>query len=162
MRHRPHLFLALLFILASLPTLSFAASVNYPGSMCVRWAGAMPSYYYSFIGNGSATQSLYVDCVAPRFDIGWPGNSDGNGWVRTLDRHYTDNVNCTFVSAFYTDNTYAWSSSTQSTAGSSDLAQQLNFGDLPANSVSHFYYSCRIPPAYAGNQSHITTYRLSQ
>ena len=132
---------------------------NYPGSMCVRWAGtSTPVYNFSAIGNPSATTDLRLDCPVVK-----DAASIQSGWVRVIDQHYNDDVGCSLNSFYRSEGGYVgWWTPWVSSSGSSPNPQHLGFGSVGANSLTHYYYSCRIPPTYAGNISYITSYHVTE
>lgn len=125
----------------------------YPGSMCVRWAGTTaPAYSYSDIGNPSSSTSLSLDCPAVR-----DAATISGGAAYVVDLSYSDNISCNLVSS----SRYSLAASpTRTTTGSGTTPQVLSFGGLGADSASHYYFSCRIPPTYLGNTSWISTYKV--
>jgi len=133
----------------------------YPGSMCVRYAGTgTPSYNFSAIGNPSATQWLYLDCPVIHDTIG--GNIN-KGWVRMIDQHYSSDVRCSLNSYYRSGNAFwGWWTANKSTSGSGAHPQHITFNGIGANSLAHYYYSCRIPPRYSGNTSYITSYNVEE
>ena len=130
---------------------------TYPGSLCVRWSGtSTPIYEFSAIGNPSATTELRLDCPVIK-----DGANIASGWVGVVDRHYSDDVGCNLNSFYRSGSGYVLNSTPWiRSVGSSGNAQQLPFGGVVANSLTHYYYSCRIPPTYTGNISYITTYHV--
>ena len=136
----------------------------YPGSMCVRYNGAVGdnvNLNYSAIGNPSTTHTLRVDCPVIN-------DEDGDGtldaWFRAIDQSYTSNVYCN-VNSFYRSGSswYGWWTPTRSTSGAGTHVQHVSYGeDLGANSVSHYFLSCRIPPKYNGHTSYITSYKVQE
>ncbi len=133
----------------------------YPGSMCVRWSGPTPVYNNSAIGNPGAT-TLYVDCPAVHDSINFGIN---NGWVKVLDRHFSNAVTCNLNSLYPSGTGFAgwWTSNKSSTGGSaSSPVETLPFGSLGSASTAHYYYSCQIPPTYAGYSSYLMTYRVDE
>jgi hypothetical protein len=132
---------------------------NYPGSMCVRWSGtSTPIYNFSAIGNPSATTDLRLDCPVIK-----DATNISSGWVRVIDQHYSDNVGCNLNSLYRSGGSYVgWWTPWVSSVGSSGNPQHLGFGSVGANSLTHYYYSCRIPPTYGGNLSYITSYNVTE
>lgn len=131
----------------------------YPGSMCVRWSGST-SYGLnsSSIGNFSSTEDLFVDC---------PGVHDAStissGWVRVTDQNLSVDLSCTLASTIrLTTNSqkYHLLHGPESSVGTSPNVQQLNFGGVGASSLSHYYYSCKIPRTYEGVVSYLHTYQI--
>ena len=136
---------------------------TYPGSMCVRYSGASPSYSSSAIGNPSSTQWLYLDCPAINDSM----NEDlNNSWVGALDRHYSSDIRCSVNSAYWnsTHSTfYGWWGSNQYSSGSGNHRQLLSWGGLSGSGETvHTYFSCRIPPTYSGNRSYIISYHTNE
>jgi hypothetical protein len=135
----------------------------YPGSMGVRFGGANPSYNFSTIGNPSSTEWMYLDLPAINDHMSEDVN---NTWVRVLDRHYSSDIRCSFNTAYWnntTDSFYGWWGANKYSIGSGNDAQILYTGGTGgAGSAYHHYFSCRIPPAYAGNRSYIVSYYVNE
>jgi len=136
----------------------------YPGAMCVRFSGAIgdnTTLSFSAIGNPSTTATLRVDCPVIN-------DEDGDGtlqaWFRAIDQSYTADVSCS-VNSFYRSGSswLGWWTPSRPTAGAGTHVQHISFPeDLGANSVSHYYFSCRIPPRYSGHISYITSYKVEE
>ena len=140
-----------------------------PGAACVKWTSGDPTplLSYSELHNPSSTAWLRVDCPVVRTDFDSFLHDAGveGAWVRMVDRHYTSNGSCRLISySRNTDGTASfWATGTQFTAGSGNQAQVLNTGGLGGeNGASHLYFSCQIPPSYAGNSSSLVTYYANQ
>ena len=153
--------LALFMVIAgALPALADDGKV-YPGSMGVRYAGtSTPCLNYSAIGNPSANTWLYLDLPVIHDTIGghikW-------GWVKAIDWHWSSNISARLISIYRNGCAfYGWFSPTRYTSGSGCHPQHLSFGSLGANSISHYYYSCKIPPRYQGRTSYIVSYRVEE
>lgn len=147
---------------AAVPQAQAIDGKNYAGSECVKWTGAgVPVYSSSAIGNGSSTSTLFLDCPAVKDSI---NHSVSRTWVRAKDMHPTQAVRCNFNSVFMnaSGGMSGWSTPFQSTGGFGTFVQVLNSGGLPASSVGHYYFSCRIPPRSSGNASLIATYRVDE
>jgi len=133
----------------------------YPGSMCVRWSGPTPNYNNSAIGNPGTT-TLYVDCPAVHDSI---ASGINNGWVKGIDRHFSSPITCN-LNSLYPSGTglVGWWTSYKSTTGgsASSPVETLTFGSLGSASTAHYYYSCHIPPTYAGYTSYLMTYRVDE
>ena len=141
---------------------------TYPGSMCVRFSGATTTNVwlnFSAIGNPSTTQTLRVDCPMINDE---DGDGTKSGWIRAVDQNFgagaNNDVTCQMVSIFRSGvNWSGWFSPTRSTPADGNQTQQVNYGeDLGANSVSHYYFSCRIPPRQGGRTSFITSYGIDE
>jgi hypothetical protein len=133
----------------------------YPGSLCVRYAGtSTPSYNFSAIGNPSNSSWLYLDCPVIHDSI---NGSIHDGWVDTIDSHYSSDVRCS-LNSFYRSGSswYGWWSPNRHSSGSGSHKQRLYYSGLGSNSSSHQYLSCRIPPRYSGNTSYIISYRVDE
>ncbi len=132
---------------------------NYPGSLCVRWSGtSTPVYNFSAIGNPSATTELRVDCPVVK-----DASNIQSGWVLVVDQHDNDGIGCNLNSLYRSGGGYAgWSTPWVSSVGRSDDAQPLGFGSVGSNNLTHYYYSCRIPPTDAGRISYITSYHVRE
>jgi hypothetical protein len=133
----------------------------YPGSMCVRYAGtSTPTYNNSAIGNPSGNSWLYLDCPAIHDTI---GRSIKKGWVRMIDQHYNSNIRCNLNSILRNGSVFwGWWTPNKSSAGSGVNPQHITYGGIGANTLAHYYYSCRIPPRYSGNTSYITSYYVEE
>lgn len=142
-----------------LPAAAMAAdNKTYPGSSCVRYSGASPSYSFSMIGNPSSSSWTYLDCPIINDE-----NSDtASAWVGVLDRHYTSNVRCALNTAYWNnsaDSIYGWWGPTRYSSGSSNDRQVLSWSSQGGTGFNvHTYFSCAIPPTYSGNRSYIISY----
>lgn len=155
--------LLLLFVCVTAVGVSQAHAVDgkiYTGSSCVRWSGTTsPIYNFSAIGN-PADSWLYVDCPVIHDSINASINS---GWVKVIDQNYTYNARCNLNSIYRNGGSWwGWWTPNQSSAGSSSSPQTLSFGGIGSNSISHYYYSCRIPPIYSGNRSYLISYKVDE
>ncbi len=148
---------------------AMAGKATLPGSACVKWNSSdpEPSLSYSELRNPSSTRWLRVDCPVVRTDF------DGflhdaaveKSWVRMVDKNYNRNGYCRLVSYSHNTNgtTSYWATGNRFTSGSGNQAQVLNTGSLDGeNGASHLYFSCHIPPSYAGNYSSLVTYYANQ
>lgn len=144
-------------------TLQAGDAKSYPGSMGVKYAGADVVLNYSAIGNPSGSQWSYVDLPIINDDM---SNDIRYSGVRVLDRHYSSNVRCSVNTAYWnnsSDTFYGWWGANVSSSGSGNDAQYLNTGGVGGKgSTTHSYFSCRIPPAYAGNRSYIISYYVNE
>jgi hypothetical protein len=139
---------------------------NYPGSMCVRFAGPAPVYNNSGIGNPGTTD-LLVDCPAVK-----DATSIRGGWVRVVDLNdNTDaRVQCELRSLIRTGS--RWTGCGTGWQRSSDIPPVRSIrntwcsppSSCPTSSLHlhHYFYSCRIPPADNGNISYITSYQVNE
>ena len=144
----------------ALPALASDGKI-YPGSMGVRYAGtSTPTLSCSAIGNPSTSSWLYLDLPAIHDTIG--GNIN-KSWVRVIDQHYSSNISCQLCSVFRSGcSWYGWVSPTRYSSGSGCNEQVLSPGGVGANSRSHYYFSCKIPPRYNNNTSYIISYYVSE
>ena len=131
--------------------------------MCVRYSGATEydtALNFSAIGNPSASHELRVDCPVIK-DEGSDGTLDG--WYRAIDMNRSADVRCSINSFFRSGSQWlGWWTPTRSTIGFGTHVQHLNFPEnLGANSVSHYYFSCVIPP-YDTGTSYITSYKVRE
>ena len=152
--------LALFMVIAgALPALADDGKV-YPGSMGVRYAGtSTPCLNYSAIGNPSANQWLYLDL--PVIRDASPGIS--TSWVQVIDRHYSANIRCQLYSMYRCGCSYCgWIGPERYSSGSACTRQVLNTGGVGSNSISHYYFSCKIPPKYNNNKSYIISYYVRE
>ncbi len=161
-----HIGVPLLLLIAG--ALAFGVTVaqaddgkQYPGSFCVRWSGGTPTYSWSRIGNTHTSSALRVDCPVVKDTIYGDIN---DGTVRVIDQHFTQSVSCNLVSFYVTDTggLAAWASGNKETVGSSPEPKELLFGSIGANSRSHYFYSCQIPPRYEGETSWLINYRVDE
>jgi hypothetical protein len=155
------LLVALFMVMTgALPALAADGKI-YPGSMGVRYAGtSTPTYNFSAIGNPSTTSWLYLDLPAIHDSIA--GNIN-KSWVRVIDQHYSANVSCKLFSVYRSGCGFsAWVSPTRYSTGSSCAEQVLLPGGVGANSKSHYYFSCKIPPKYNNNSSYIISYYVEE
>ena len=151
--------LALFMVIAgALPALAADGKV-YPGSMGVRYAGtSTPTYNFSAIGNPSANQWLYLDLPAIH-----DASNINSSWVRVIDQHYSANIGCRLFSVYRCGCGYCgWTSQYKESQGSGCNAQVLSAGAVGANSISHYYFSCKIPPKYNNNTSYIISYKVKE
>ncbi len=169
MLKKPNIAALLLATVALIGGQAYAGEASYPGAACVKWSAGdpQPLLSYSEILNPSSTAWLRVDCPITRTDFDSFLHDAGveSSWVRMVDRHYTSNGSCRLVSYSHnTDGTASyWTTGTQYTSGTGNQAQQLNIGSLDGeNGASHLYFSCQIPPTYAGNYSTLVTYYVNQ
>jgi hypothetical protein len=160
-----HFFTALKVLLAIVCIGAVGASNSYasdgkvyPGSMCIRWSGDAPHINMSAIGNLSKTTWLYLDCPVIHDSIFY-GIYIGS--VRAINQHPSSNVTCSLNSVYRTGSAYAvsWSGEVSS-AGNSTDTQLLSFGSVPSSTLSHYYYSCRIPPTSSSGISYIISYTV--
>lgn len=154
--------LALFMLIAgALPALAADAKI-YPGCMGVRYAGtSTPTYHCGAIGNPSTSSYLYLYLPAIHDKIA--GNIN-KSWVRVLDRHCSKNIRCRLYSRYSCGcgccgwtgpgPKYSW--------GCGCNPQVLNTGGVNANSISHYYFSCRIPPKYNNRISYISSYYVRE
>jgi hypothetical protein len=153
--------LALFMLIAgALPALAVDAKI-YPGSMGVRYAGtSTPTYSCGAIGNPSANSWLYLYLPAIHDTIA--GNIDKSR-VRVLDRHCGANIRCRLYSRYHCGcGCCGWASPTRFSTGCGCTPQVLNTGGVNANSISHYYFSCRIPPKYNNKISYISSYYVRE
>lgn len=142
---------------------AFAAdSKVYPGAMCVQWAGPdTKGLNWSSVTNFGGGGSIYLDCPAVH-----DANSIASGWVRATDRHQNLGVSCGLYSVYRAADSgvWFWTGGTKSTTGGGNDApvQQLGYGGAGANGISHYFFSCSIPPTYAGSPSEIHTYYVNE
>ncbi|MDH5228960.1 MAG: hypothetical protein OEY38_02765 [Gammaproteobacteria bacterium] len=161
--------LLLALLLSGVMQASFAADgKNYPGSQCVRWSGSTAiTYSASEMQNNSTTTDLNVDCVATKDIIG--GKVDAH-WVRMRDQNGNSgkDVSCRLWSVYgRTDaaGMWGWSGPLLKTVGSSPYVQHKSTSsDVSSNTVSHYYFSCVIPPRNnaTGGKSGIVTYQIDE
>ncbi|MEM9487981.1 MAG: hypothetical protein AAGC55_02490 [Myxococcota bacterium] len=132
---------------------------TYPGSMCVVYSGSGDVYNFSAIGNNSTTTPLKVDCTAVRDTH----NSVKSGWIKVQDRHSSQAVECSMASIYVSGSGfYGWTSSIRASGGNSANWQTLSFGSLGANTTSHLYYSCSIPPRTSSGTSFVGTFQIDE
>jgi hypothetical protein len=144
----------------------------YPGSECVPRPlpgkpAPVPFYRSGAIGNRSPTEVLDVYCPVI--------NNTAKirvGWVRAIDRNDLPDpkfdVKCTLHSTYFSagpdepvENSLSMES--MSTSKSSLAVYHLKFPSVAqGNGISHFYYSCHIPPTnLKGEISYITSYEAT-
>lgn len=157
------LFMTALSILSLVTTTTFAADAKiYPGSMGVRWNATdpVPELNTSSIQNPSSSRWLRLDLPVIHDSLGRPIRA---GWVKVLDRHYSQNVRCTLVSVFRSGGSFSgWTSPTRSSSGSGNSPQTLYFPAQASNSQCHYYFSCHVPRTYGGNRSAIVSYVVDE
>ncbi|PXF60270.1 MAG: hypothetical protein C4B58_00040 [Deltaproteobacteria bacterium] len=157
--------LALLMVIAgALPALAADGKI-YPGAMGVPTpcdGNNRPTYSYGYgwgaIGNHSATSWLYLDLPAIR-----DAHGINKSWVRVIDRHDSADIRCQLHSTFWYGHIYCgWFSPYMYSSGSGSHEQVLSLGGVGANTISHYYFSCRIPPKYNNGQSCINSYYVEE
>jgi hypothetical protein len=153
-------FWLLVVVMTMGASLAYAIDTKiYPGSMCVKWSsGGIATYNWSSIRTASSTSTLGLDCPAVHDAV-----NIQSGWVRVTDLNFSADIRCTLESVYRANlnsSVFHWFSGPRSSVGSSPNVQTLTFGPVGANSISHYYYSCSIPPTYSGNVSSIHTYQI--
>ncbi|WP_320043670.1 hypothetical protein [uncultured Desulfobacter sp.] len=155
------LFSVLLLTIAINPVMAGDAK-TYPGSMGVKYSGGNPSYNASMMGNPN-TSYMYVDLPAINDSM---SESVKNAWVGVLDRHYDQDVRCSFNSVYWNntnDTIYGWWGGNKYSNGSSNDRQVLSWGRVGgAGETVHHYFSCRVPANYNGNRSYIISYHVNE
>lgn len=149
-------------------SIAAAGETSMPGSGCIKWNSGdpEPALSYSEIQNPSSTQWLRVDCPVAKTDFDGFLHDAGieDSWVRVYDRHPGAAIRCQLVS--YYRNTFGgsfWSTGNRYSSTPNVGVVQLNTDALNGeNSITHLYYSCHIPPAYAGSRSSIITHYVRQ
>ncbi len=148
-------------ITGALPALAADMKI-YPGSMGVRYAGtSTPTYYYSAIGNPSATQWLYLDLPVIR-DL---NRGISSSKVRVIDQNckYKFDIRCQLCSVYRSGCKFnGWFKPTKFSKGCKCTEQVLYTGAAKANFKSHYYFSCRIPPKYKNKISYINSYYVKE
>ena len=145
----------------ALPALAGDAKI-YPGCMGVRTSGtSTPTYYNGTIGNPSATS--WLNLVLPAIHDTIAGNIN-KSWVRVIDRNCSSNIRCRLFSRYKSGwGWYGWISPTRYSSGCSGWGEQvLNTGGVGANTRSHYYFSCSIPPKYNNRISSINSYYVEE
>jgi len=155
------LLVALFMVMTSaLPALAADGKI-YPGSMGVRYAGtSTPTYYGSAIGNPSTNQWLYLDLPAIH-----DASDINSSWVRVIDQNGNANADicCRLFSVYRCGCGYCgWSSPKQCSSGWGCNEQLLSAGAVGANSRSHYYFSCKIPPKWNNKTSYIISYKVKE
>ena len=132
---------------------------NYPGSMCIRvtGGGGIPTISDGGIGNASSTSTMRLECPAIKdqaFNI-------DSGWVLVYDRHFSQAVKCSLHSR---SPIYASISPVVSSVGGSATgpSETLRFGWRGGLSISRYFYSCEIPPAFNGAISYLVSYHVEE
>ena len=151
--------LALFMVIAgALPAL--ADRKIYPGSMGVRINGTSTPWHHSSIGNPSDDTWLLLDLPVIHDSI--PGHILG-GWVRMVDQHHDYDI-CCWLNSYYRIGCawVGWLTPRKCSLGCGCHAQHINFPGIGANSISHYYYTCKIPPRNNGNISYITSYFVDE
>lgn len=150
------------FVIASIACLSITTNAladgNYPGSTCVKTSGPSPAYGMSTMGNPSSSARMYVDCPMVKNS----SSSIKSGWMRVMDRHPSQAIDCTLMSAYASGNTVYYYSTSDASAGSAASWQKLTFGSLAEYDEGYYYYSCSLPPTYNSIMSGIGTYHLNE
>lgn len=141
-----------------------ADAKTYPGSMGIKRSGGTPSFSYSAIGNSSSSSWMYVDL--PVINDSMDGRIQKSK-VFVLDRHYSSNVRCSFVRAFWYSNygrfSAHFSANKYSNGSSNSLQTLVTTGESAGGGdYYHYYFSCAIPPRYYGNTSYITSYHVNE
>ena len=146
-------------ITGALPALAADMKI-YPGSMGVRYAGtSTPTYYYSAIGNPSATQWLYLDMPVIRDLNGGISLSK----VRVIDQNCRSGIMCQLCSVYRSGcKFYGRFTPRKWSKGCSCREQVVYPGKVKASKNSHYYFSCRIPAKYKNKTSYINSYYVKE
>ena len=135
----------------------------YPGSMGVRWNSSdpVPALGWSAIFNPSTTKSLRVDLPVIHDVI---AKTIRQGWVRVVDKHYTQGVRAQLCAVYKGCSTgfYGKCLANKYSSGTSECPKVLSFGAVGAGSTAHYYFSCTIPPVYSGQKSGIVSYFVEE
>lgn len=125
-------------------------SKTLPGSMCQPASNTAVFSKDSSgrISNPSTTAPLIVNCPVVR-DVSAANGTNGVsvGWIRVVDNHPVQNINCTLVSENKLNNNFT-DSITDVTAGVG--VQQLDYLDLASSFEGYYHYHCTIPPRSNG------------
>ena len=145
-------------ITGALPALAADMKI-YPGSMGVRYAGtSTPTYYFSAIGNPSATQWLHLDLPVIRDLNGGISVSK----VRVIDQSCSSNIRCQLGSVYRSGCKVCGWFKTAWSKGCSCREQVVYPGKVKASKNSHYYFSCRIPAKYKNKTSYINSYYVKE
>ena len=155
-----------LVIAGVLPALADDGKI-YPGSMGVPISvddhGRLlePCYEYGAIGNPS--DDTWLDLYLPAIH---DAHNIDSSWVRVIDKSYEGDISCQLFSRYRFGCTYSgWFSPRQSSRGSGCNEQLLSAGWVGANSRSHYYFECSIPPRYGDDDktiSYIISYKVRE
>lgn len=152
--------LVVLFMMIAGVLPALADGKIYPGSMGVRTGGtSTPCYDHSAIGNPSNDSWLLLDLPVIHDSI--PGHIL-RGWVRVIDQHHDSNVCCSLNSFYRNGCSWVGWWTQRCSSGWGCHAQHIPFGGIGANNISHYYYTCKIPPRDNGNISYITSYFVDE
>lgn len=140
---------------------AFADAKAYPGSMCVQHAdNGTKRLNWGSVGNYGGDW-IFLDCPAVR-----DAAHIDSAWVRATDRHQAEGVKCGLYSVYHdTAGVYVWSDVQPPTNGGGNDAgvQELRYGPVSANSISHYYFFCAIPRTNTdGLPSEIHTYYVDE
>ncbi|GAA3961110.1 hypothetical protein [Allohahella marinimesophila] len=142
---------------------AYAADAKvYPGSMAVKYSGPTPTYSWGMINNPSSSSWMYVDLPVINDDT---GSGIDLSWVQVLDRHYSSDVRCSIITVYWNnsaDAIYGYFGPNRYSTGSSNNSQTLYTGSATHGSSRHEYFSCAVPPSYAGQTSSIVSYYVSE
>jgi hypothetical protein len=132
----------------------------YPGRMCTANRAAHTVDMFSSVSNPSPTARLTVDCPIVRQQTERP--IDAGSWVRLVDQHTTQNIECEMVSAALVSlgTGGVWYSGRVRTVGWGDHVQQFSFGGFGANNISSSSMWCSLPPTQDGRPSYVLSYKI--
>jgi len=158
-------FKYLLLLLTALPAINAIAADDkiYPASECVVWSGPNVNYSYSSIFNNT-NRVIRVDCPAIHDVI---GRNIRSATFTAKDRHTLQGVACSLNSVYARNvgangQVWGWFGATISTGGSPNTWQTLGLGGAGANTSTHYYLSCSLPPVQGGRRSSLFSYRVNE
>ena len=132
----------------------------YPGEMCIQVGTlGVKGIYLGSTRNDSTTQTLTLDCPVVRQQT--ERGIDKGSWVRVLDRNTTKQVEC-ILYAFNFEGVQT-SSELKPSQGFGSQVQKLQFDTAVfADTTTHQFVRCTLPPVDNGQYSHIATYKIEE
>lgn len=130
---------------------------QYPGAACHTTSPGTTSFPWGRAEHHGVSP-IHFECPVVRDATGGYIRS---GWVRVVDRHYSDDVIC-FLQSWPASNPSSGHFSVRKSAGSSAQTQALYFGSLGTYSDAFYHLSCQVPGTYSGNASGIVSYVVDE
>jgi hypothetical protein len=135
-----------------------AINKDYAGTECVEMSDTTPEISYSFDAQAENTSSSRTTFLCPATQ---QGGTVQSAYVRALDRHPTENVECRVMS-MHIDGSIGFFSGFASSAGSSG-GFTISFGALGGvNTVGTKYFQCAVPGVSGSARSGVATYSITE
>ena len=133
----------------------------YPATMAVKRVGEKPHFTGGMAGNRS---QWHIDIDLPVIND-HVNNGILRSYVRVIDRHYSEDIRCRIMSAYWSnanDSVYGSWGAYKYSDGSSNNQQVLSTGGVYSSMIRHEFFNCRIPGTYQGNSSYIISYEVHE